>query len=323
MSRPRVFVTRRIPAAGLDRILTACDAEVWPDVLPPPREQLLQKIAGCSGVLTLLTDKVDTEFFDAAGPELKVVSNFAVGYNNIDVREARRRGILIGNTPGVLTESTADIAFALLITASRRIVEGRKAIDAGQWKTWEPLGYIGLDLVGKTVGIVGLGRIGAAFARRCRGGWGMQVLYHNRNRRQDLERELEARYVDFETLLQESDFVSVHCDLNETTRGMFNAAAFQKMKRTAIFINSARGPIHNQHDLYEALQQRVIFSAGLDVTDPEPILMNDPLLTLPNCVIVPHIASATVSSRDGMANISADNLLAGIQGLPLRHAVEN
>lgn len=323
MNRPKVFVTRRIPAAGLDRIVNACNADIWPDVLPPDRSSLLQRIRGCDGVLTLLTDKVDAEFFEAAGPGLKVVSNFAVGYNNIDIREASRRGIAVGNTPGVLTESTADIAFALLISASRRIVEGRKAIDAGLWQTWEPLGYIGQDLAGKTVGIVGLGRIGAAFARRCHGGWGMRVLYHNRNRRQDLEHGLAAQFVDFDTLLRDSDFVSVHCDLNDSTRGMFNASAFARMKRTAVFINSARGPIHNQRDLYVALSQGTIFAAGLDVTDPEPILMDDPLLTLPNCVIVPHIASATVSSRDGMANIAADNLLAGVENRPLRHAVKS
>ena len=319
--KPRVFVTRRIPAAGLDRVTAACDADVWEDLLPPPRDVLLKKVAGCDGVLALLTDQVDAEFMDAAGPQLKVVSNFAVGYNNIDVPEATRRGVRIGNTPGVLTESTADIAFALLISAARRIVETRAYIDAGQWKTWEPLGHIGQDLNGKTIGIVGLGRIGHALAKRCHAGWNMRVLYHNRRRNEAAERDLKATHVDLDTLLAESDFVSVHCDLNDSTRGLFNAAAFRKMKQTAIFINTSRGPVVNQRDLFEALKNGHIWAAGLDVTDPEPMLMDDPLLTLPNCVIVPHIASATVSSRNGMAEIAADNLLAGVRGEPLRHCV--
>jgi glyoxylate reductase len=314
----RVFVTRLIPAAGLDRIVAACQADVWQEPLPPPRETLLERIAGCHGVLTLLTEKVDAQFMDAAGPQLNVISNFAVGYNNIDVEEATRRGIRVGNTPGVLTEATADMAFALLIAAARRIVEAQDYVRAGKWKTWEPLGHIGLDLCGKTIGIVGLGRIGYALARRCHGGWGMRVLYHDRFRNERAEQDFGAVQMDLDTLLAESDFVSVHTDLNESTQGMFDAAAFKKMKKTAAFINSARGPLHNQRDLYQALKDGEIFAAGLDVTDPEPIPMDDPLLSLPNCVIAPHIASGTVSSRNGMAEIAADNLLAGLRGQPLR-----
>lgn len=317
-AKPRVFVTRQIPAAGLDRVLEACDAEVWAEPLPPPRDVLLAKIRGCDGVLTLLTDKVDREFLDAAGPQLKVVSNFAVGFNNIDVPEATRRGVRVGNTPDVLTDATADLAFALLIAAARRIRDGWDFIRAGQWKTWEPLGHIGQDLRDRTIGIVGMGRIGAALARRCRGGWNMRVLYHNRSRNEAAEKELDARWVELDELLAESDFVSVHADLNETTRGMFNADAFRKMKKTAVFINTARGQLHVQSDLYQALRDGEIFAAGLDVTDPEPIPLDDPLLTLPNCIIVPHIGSATVSSRNGMAEIAADNLLLGLQGKPLR-----
>ena len=317
-NRPRVFVTRRIPAAGLERVVRECDAELWTEPLPPPRNVLLQKIAGCEGVLSLLTEKIDVEFFDAAGPQLKVISNFAVGYNNIDIEEATRRGIRVGNTPDVLTDATADMAFSLLISAARRIVEGQDYIREKRWKTWEPLGFIGVDLIGRTIGIVGMGRIGFAMAKRCRGGWGMQVLYHDKYRHEAAEKELGARQVDFDTLLAQSDFVSVHTDLNEASKGMFNAAAFRQMKPTAVFVNSARGPIHNQRDLYDALKNKFIFAAGLDVTDPEPIPLDDPLLTLPNCVIAPHIASATISSRNGMAEIAADNLLAGLRGQPLR-----
>ncbi len=316
--KPKVFVTREIPAAGMDQVIAACDADVWPEHLPPARDALLQRIAGCEGILSLLTEKVDAEFMDAAGPQLKVISNFAVGYNNIDIEEATRRGIRVGNTPDVLTDATADMAFALLMSASRRIVESQDYIRAGKWKTWEPLGHIGVDLIGRTLGIVGMGRIGFAMARRCHGGFGMKVLYHDNYRNEAAEKELSAQQVDADTLLKEADFVSVHTDLNETTKGMFNAAAFRKMKSTAVFINSARGPLHNQKDLHDALRGGEIFAAGLDVTDPEPIPMDDPLLTLPNCVITPHIASATVSSRNGMAEIAADNLIAGLNGEPLR-----
>lgn len=319
--KPRVFVTRRIPAAGLDRVVAQCDAAIWEDPLPPPRDALLAGVRGCDGLLTLLTDRVDAELMDACGPQLKVISNFAVGYNNVDVAEATSRGIRVGNTPGVLTEATADMAFALLMAASRRICESQNYIHAGHWKTWEPLGHIGVDLWERTVGIVGMGRIGQAFARRCRFGWNMKVLYHNRTRNEQAERELGATYVDLDTLLGQSDFVSVHTPLDPATKGLFNAAAFAKMKPTAIFINTARGPVHVQRDLYEALQSGQIFAAGLDVTDPEPILRDDPLLTLPNCVIAPHIASATIQTRNGMADIAADNLLAGVAGRPLRHSV--
>lgn len=315
---PRVFVTRRIPEAGLNRVVSHCNAEVWSDPLPPPRDVLLQKVAGCEGLLSLLTEKIDAELLDAAGPQLKVISNFAVGFNNIQIEEATRRGIRVGNTPGVLTDATADMAFALLISAARRIVEGQDYIRGAHWKTWEPLGHIGQDLVGRTIGIVGMGRIGQALAKRCRGGWDMRVLYQDKFRNEQAERELAAESVELDTLLANSDFVSVHVDLNESTHGLFNAATFAKMKPTAVFINSARGPIHNQRDLYQALKSGQIFAAGLDVTDPEPILLDDPLLTLPNCVIAPHIASATVSSRNGMAEIAADNLLAGLAGKPLR-----
>jgi glyoxylate reductase len=318
MDRARVFVTREIPAAGLDRITAACDADVWREALPPPRAVLLNRVAGCDGLLTLLTERIDAEVMNAAGPQLKVISNFAVGFNNIDVEEATRRGIRVGNTPDVLTDATADLAFALMIGAARRIGEGRDYIRHEKWRTWEPLGHIGVDLVGRTLGIVGMGRIGFAMAKRCRGGWGMRVVYSDWIRNEQAERELAAEHVDFDRLLADSDFVSVHTDLNDATRGLFNAAAFAKMKRTAVFVNSARGPIHNQRDLYRALREGQIFAAGLDVTEPEPIPLDDPLLTLPNCLIAPHVGSATISSRNGMAEIAADNLLAGLRNQPLR-----
>jgi glyoxylate reductase len=317
MAKPKVFVTRLIPAAGLDKVQRACDGEIWSQPLPPSPDVLVKKLADCDGVLSLLTDRFDAAVMDAL-PRLRVISNYAVGFNNIDVKAATERGICVGNTPGVLTDATADMAFCLLIAAARRVVEGHNYTLAGTWKTWEPLGHIGQDLVGKTLGIVGMGRIGFALARRCTGGWGMRLLYHDVYRSEKAEKELGARQVDFDTLLAESDFISVHTDLNETTRGMFNSATFRKMKSTAVFINTARGPIVAQRDLAEALRTGVIFAAGLDVTDPEPPSMDDPLLSLPNVVIAPHIASATVASRNAMAEIAADNMILGLEGKPLR-----
>ena len=321
MTKQKVFVARQIPTVGLDKILARCDVDVWPDMLPPSREQLLSRVIGCDGLLTLLTDKIDAEVMDAAGDQLKVISNFAVGYNNVDVAEATRRGIVVGNTPGVLTEATADMAFALMIAAARCLHDARRYIDDGQWKTWDPMGHIGQDLNGKTIGIVGMGRIGSALARRCHGGWGMRVLYCSRTPKPDAETSLKAERVLFDELLAQAAFVSVHTSLTDETSQMFNAAAFQKMKPTSIFVNTARGGVHNQVDLCEALKSGEIFAAGLDVTDPEPIAADAPILQLPNCVIAPHIGSGTTESRNGMADIAADNLLAGLNGEPLRHQV--
>jgi glyoxylate reductase len=221
----------------------------------------------------------------------------------------------------VLTDATADIAFALMISAARRIVEGHQATLAGKWKTWEPLGYVGRDLVGKTLGILGMGRIGYALAKRCVGGWDMRVLYNDLHRSPEAEEDLGAQRVDLDVMLRESDFVSVHANLSDATNGLFDAAHLRKMKRTAIFVNTSRGQIVKEKDLYEALRDGVIFAAGLDVTDPEPPRMDNPLLTLPNVVIAPHVGSATVATRNAMATIAADNLLAGVEGRPLPHWV--
>ena len=311
--KSKVFVTRIIPEVGLSRIKQHCDAEIWQDPLPPPYGVLRKKVADCEGLVSLLTDKIDAALLDAA-PRLKVVSNYAVGFNNVDVAAATARGIAIGNTPGVLTDATAAMAFCLLIAAARRVVEGHQYTLSGKWKTWEPLGHLGQDLAGRTLGIIGMGRIGYALAKRCHGGWDMRVLYHDVRRNEQAERDLKARFVDLETLLKDSDFISVHTDLNEDTRGLFNQERFGKMKRTAVFINTARGPIVDQKALYDALKTGTIFAAGLDVTDPEPPVPHDPLLKLPNVIIAPHIASATVGTRDAMAEICANNLLAGLSG---------
>lgn len=320
MSRPKVFVARRIPDEGLNTIAATCDVDVWPDRLPPPPEVLRDRVADCDGLVSLLTDRVDAALL-AAAPRLKVVSNFAVGFNNVDVPACTARGVSVGNTPGVLTDATADIAVTLLLAAARRLGESATDAKEGRWLTWEPLGWLGSDLKGRTLGIVGMGRIGFATAKRLHGGWGMKVLYTARGPKADADRELSATRVELDELLAGSDFVSVHADLNPTTKGLFGAAQFAKMKRTAVFVNTSRGPLVDQAALASALRGGTIFAAGLDVTEPEPLPPEHELYALPNCVIAPHVASATVDTRNAMARLCASNLLAGVKGEPLPHCV--
>jgi glyoxylate reductase len=322
MSRPKVFVARRIPAAGLDRIAAAAEVDVWPDRLPPPAEVLRDRVKDCDGLVSLLTDKVDAALL-AAAPRLKVVSNFAVGVNNVDVPACTARGVRVGNTPGVLTDATADIAVTLLLAAARRLGESTADAKGGRWLTWEPLGWLGQDLAGRTLGIVGMGRIGFATARRLHGGWGMRVLYTARGPKPEADRGLGAKRVELDELLAESDFVSVHADLNDSTRGLFGREQFRRMKPSGVFVNTSRGPLVDQVALAEALRAGTIFAAGLDVTDPEPLPPGHELYTLPNCVVAPHIASATVGTRDAMARLCADNLLAGLRGEKLPHPVND
>ena len=320
MARPKVFVARRIPDVGLKLLEASCDVEVWPERLPPSAEVLRNKVQDCDGLLSLLTDKVDAGLLEVA-PRLKVVSNFAVGFNNIDVAACTARKIPVGNTPGVLTEATADIAVTLLLAAARRLGESTTDAKEGRWQTWEPHGWLGADLTNRTLGIVGMGRIGFATAKRLHHGWGMKVLYTARTTKPDADRELQATWVDLDTLLAESDFVSVHADLNPTTKGLFSTEQFTKMKRSAVFINTSRGPLVDQVALADALRRNVIFAAGLDVTEPEPLLPDHELYKLTNCVIAPHIASATIDTRNAMATIAAQNLIAGLEGRKLRHCV--
>jgi lactate dehydrogenase-like 2-hydroxyacid dehydrogenase len=283
---------------------------------------LLRRVAGCDGILTLLTDRVDEELLDAAGPRLRVVSNLAVGYDNVDVPACARRGIAVGNTPGVLTETTADLAWALILAARRRVAEGDRYVRAGNWRTWGPNLLLGSDVHGATLGIVGFGRIGQAVARRA-GGFGMNVLYTSRTRLpKAVETAHRARFVDLDELLARSDIVSLHCALTPETRGLIGRRALELMKSTATLVNTARGPVVDQAALYVALRDGVIATAGLDVTDPEPIAPDDPILSLDNCVVVPHIASATHATRGRMAEMAAANLLAGVRGDPLPTPVE-
>ncbi len=322
MDRPRVFVARLIPEAGLGPIRASCDLDVWTEDTPPPRAALLDRVAGCAGILTLLTDRVDDELLDAAGPRLRVVANYAVGYDNIDLSACARRGVAVGNTPGVLTESTADLAWALILAAARRVGEGDRFVRSGSWRTWGPMLLLGIDVHGSTLGIVGLGRIGQAVARRA-AGFGMTVLYHQRERASEsVETALGATFVDFDELLARSDIVSIHVPLTDETRHLIDAAALARMRRTAVLVNTSRGPIVDSAALAAALADGTIGAAGLDVTDPEPIDPDDPLLRLSNCLIVPHIASATTATRARMATMAAANLLAGVRGEPLPTPVD-
>ena len=311
---PRVFVARVIPDDGLRMVIDACDARVWEGELPPPRDELLRAIEGCEGVLTLLTDRVDDEFLDRAGPQLKVVSNYAVGFDNVDVAACTRRGVAVGNTPGVLTDTTADLAFALLMAAARRIPEGDRYVRSSQWRTWGPMLLLGPDIHSATIGIVGFGRIGQAVAQRAMG-FGMRILYHDVARLPaEVEDRYGARFLPLEELLAQADFVSLHVNLTAETRHLMNAERLGWMKPTAVLVNTSRGPVVDPKALFEALRDGVIFAAALDVTDPEPIPFDDPLLTLDNCLVVPHIASASRATRGKMAMMAAANLLAGIRG---------
>lgn len=314
MSRPRVFVTRDIFPEALEKIKTEADIEVWPGELPPPYETLVEQSRDAEGILCMLSDRIDAGFI-AACPNLNVISTMAVGYDNIDVAAATARNIRVGNTPGVLTETTADLIWALLMAAARRIAEADKYVRNGEWKTWGPMTLLGQDVHGATLGIIGLGRIGLEVAKRARG-FGMKILYYSRTRKTpEIEAELGLEYVDRMTdLLSRSDFISLHVPLMPETQGLIGAAEFGVMKKTAVFINASRGAVVDQKALYEALKNGTIFSAGLDVTVVEPIPMDDPLLTLPNLVIAPHIGSASFPTRKTMALMAADNLLAGLRG---------
>jgi len=310
--KPKVYVTRLLPKEAMDRIHSNCEATVWDGELPPPRDVLLKNVADVEGLLSLLTDKIDAELMDKA-PKLKVVSNYAVGFDNIDIPEATKRGIIVGNTPGVLTDTTADFAFTLIMSAARRVAEGDRYVRAGKWKTWGPMLLLGQDVYGSTLGIIGLGRIGAAVARRAKG-FNMRTMYYDVIRQKQYEDELGIEYATLDKVLTESDFITVHTNLTPETHHLISTKQFEKMKRTCILLNTSRGPIVDNMALYEALRTGRILYAGLDVTEPEPLPANHPLLTLDNVIIAPHIASASVVTRTKMGLIAADNLIAGLKG---------
>jgi glyoxylate reductase len=306
-AQARVFVTRQLPGDALDRLEAEHDVEVWPERLPPSQDELMARAPGLEGLLSTLTDRVDAELIDAA-PRLRAISNYAVGVDNVDVAAATARGIPVGNTPGVLTDSTADLAMALMLGIARRLAEGESFVRAGKWKTWEPGLMLGRDLHGATVGIVGYGRIGKAVARRLEG-FGCELLTTSR-----------SDGVPLDELLERSDFVTLHCPLTPETRGLIDAAALRRMKSTAYLVNTARGPVVDTDALAAALHAGEVAGAALDVTDPEPLPADHPLLDAPNLLVVPHIASATHATRGRMAEIAVDNLLAGLAGEAMPHA---
>ncbi|MBK8136578.1 MAG: D-glycerate dehydrogenase [Chloroflexi bacterium] len=313
----RVYVTRQIAPSAIDLLRAEHEVTVWGEDRPMPRAELLSAAAQADGLLCMLTDRIDAELLDAA-PELRVVSQMAVGYDNIDVPACTARGIPVGNTPGVLTECSADLAFALMLAAARRLPEGERHVRGGHWGPWSPNLLLGQEVSGATLGIVGFGRIGQAVARRARG-FGMKLLYHGGSDRQ-AARELGAEERPLDALLRESDFVSIHVPLKKETYHLISTRELARMKPTAVLVNTARGGVVDPAALYEALRDRRIFAAALDVTEPEPIRMDDPLLTLDNCLIVPHIASASVQTRTAMATLAARNLLAALRGEKMLHS---
>jgi glyoxylate reductase len=302
----RAFVARRLPGQAVSRLEAAHDVEIWGEPGPPPGDELRARAAECHGLLTMLTDPVSAELLDAA-PLLRAVSNYAVGVDNVDLEAATARGIPVGHTPDVLTDSTADLAVALMLEIARGLTEGDALVRRGEWTTWGPDFMLGRDLHGTTVGIVGMGRIGSAVARRLEG-FGVRLLHTGR-----------SGGVPLGELLENSDFVTLHCPLTPDTRGLIDAEALGRMKDTAYLVNTARGPIVHTGALIEALTGGRIAGAALDVTDPEPLPGDHPLLRAPNLIVLPHLGSATVVTRERMADLAVDNLLAGLAGERMPH----
>ncbi len=313
MPRGRVSISRRLPDAGLEPLRRAgLEVDMRQADDPCPREELLERVRGASAAITLLTDRVDDAFLDTAGGDLRIVANYAVGYDNIDVAACNRRGVAVANTPDVLTAATADHAFALLLAVARRLREGHALVTSGAWSGWQPLQLLGREVAGTTLGILGMGRIGSAVARRATG-FGMRILYHNRRRDQAAEAELGASHVDLDTLLSESDFLSLHAPLTAETRHVVDAAALARMKPTAVLVNTARGALVDEAALADALAGGRLWGAGLDVFEHEPSVHRR-LRELPNVVLAPHAGSATERSRTAMARLAAEAVAAVLGG---------
>jgi glyoxylate reductase len=310
--KPRVFVSRRLVGEGVLRLATEVEVDLWPGDDPPPSDVLLAEAGRSDGILVNIADRVDAAIIEGA-PGLRIVSQMAVGYDNIDVSAATRRGVLVTNTPGVLTEATADMAFALLLAQARRLPEGLRAIKSGTWGDWQPWFLLGRDLTGKTLGIIGLGEIGKAVARRALG-FGMRVVYNSRQRKPEVEAELSVGWRELPALLAEADYVSLHMALNEETKGIIGARELAQMKPDAVLINTARGGVVDQAALVQTLREGSIGGAGLDVFESEPLASDDPLLGLDNVVVAPHLGSATVETRTRMSDLAVDNLLAFFRG---------
>lgn len=310
----KVFIARVIPEAGL-QLLREAGIEItqWTEKRDLTPQELMDNCKDADALLSAGSNKIDKDFLTASS-HLKVISLHSVGYDRVDVSAATALGIPVGNTPGVLSDATADIAFLLILATSRKAFYMHKTILRGEWNFFDPTANLGIEIRGKTLGIFGLGKIGFELAKCCAAAFQMKIIYHNRSRNEAAEKELSARRVSFEELLRQSDILSVNTALTPETKGKFNRGAFAKMKPTALFINTARGSIHNEPDLIEALQNKVIWGAGLDVTDPEPMHPDNPLLQMPNVAVLPHIGSATVETRNAMAVIAAKNIIAGLRG---------
>ncbi|MEW6179576.1 MAG: D-glycerate dehydrogenase [Chloroflexota bacterium] len=317
MNKPKVWLTRSIYQPALQKLSEVAQVEVWPAENPPPPEIIFERAAEMDGLLTMLTDPITAQIIDHAA-HLKVISQMAVGFDNIDIQAATRRGIPVGHTPGVLTETTADFAWALLMAAARRVVEADREVHQGIWRPWGPNVLTGVDVFGATLGIIGFGRIGKAVARRAQG-FSMKVLYNDPQRDEQAEKEWKVEYRDLDSLLSEADFISLHTYYTPQLRHLMNRERFARMKNGAIFINTARGALVDHDALLWAVETGKITAAALDVFDPEPIPANHPLLKHPNVIITPHIASASTSTRQKMAFIAVENLIAGLRGQRLPH----
>ncbi|MBN2610022.1 MAG: D-glycerate dehydrogenase [Bacteroidales bacterium] len=309
MTNKKVFASRIFPECGIN-LLKEADFLVteWNEDRPMTQNELIMEAKRHDALFCTVSDKIDKKFLNECS-HLDIISQFAVGYDNIDVREATKLGIAVGYTPGAMTDATADIAFSLMIATARKMFYLHKRIINGRWDYFRPNSDLGIELKNKTLGIFGMGRIGMEMAHRCKGAYNMQVIYHDLNRNSAAEKELNARFVDFHSLLAQSDILSVHCQLSEQTRGIFNKEAFGRMKPTSVFINTSRGAVHHEKDLIEALDTGKIWGAGLDVTDPEPMHRDNPLLQMESVGVLPHIGSATVEARNAMSLMAAANII--------------
>lgn len=321
MEHIKIFVSRIFPALAVDLLKDAgFSVTAWSEDRPPTQDELIEKAKVHNAVYIAATEKIDKKFLNECS-HLDIISQFAVGYDNIDVAEATRLGIPIGFTPGAMSDATADIAFGLMIATARKMFYLHKSIIDGKWAFFRPTANLGMELKKKTLGVYGLGRIGMEMAKRCKGAYDMKILYHNRKPNLIAEQQLNAELVDFSGLLSRSDVISVHCSLSAETREVFNKEAFSQMKPTSIFINTSRGSVHNERDLTEALKNGVIWGAGLDVTNPEPMHQDNPLLQMANVTVLPHIGSATVEARNEMARLAAVNIIEFYKNKRVPHIV--
>lgn len=321
MNTKKILITRQFPEIGAELLKTnGFSVTTWNKDEPMTQDEMIEKAKSHNALFCTLTDKIDKKFLSEC-PHLDIISQFAVGYDNIDIQEATRLGIPVGFTPDALSEATADIAFGLMIATSRKMFYLHKKIEKGEWSYFRPNANLGIELKNKTLGIYGLGRIGTKMAERCKGAYNMKVIYHNRTRNLQAEQALQAEYVDFNKLLAESDILSIHCSLTPETTGIFNKEAFNKMKPSAILVNTSRGLVHNELDLIEALESGTIWGAGLDVTNPEPMDPTNPLLQMENVSVLPHVGSGTMEARGEMSRLAAENIIAFYKNKPIPHIV--